>query len=127
MTTMTLNDKKNYQATVGLDLVVVDFDIFDSTVIQLSRSYYDHGMPWDEAHKRAVDELLHAEVWMSGNPERVTITRQPQLEEFQAKIEELVRDRYITREPIWNQGIAVKYLKDEYRPIAEAELTRQGK
>lgn len=49
------------------------------------------------------------------------------IEDFKAKIEMLIREGHITREPIWNQGIAVKYLKDEYRPIAEAELTRQGK
>lgn len=48
-------------------------------------------------------------------------------EDFKSKIEMLVREGYITREPIRRQGIAVKYLKDEYRPVALSELDRQGK
>ena len=129
MTTMSLNNEKHYQATVGLDTVVVDFDLFYATVAELSQSYFDHGMRWADANAKACHELLEAETWMSAPlyGKGVTIARDPQLEEWQAKIEELVRDDLITREPIWNQGIAVKYLKDEYQPIALAELDRQGK
>jgi hypothetical protein len=57
----------------------------------------------------------------------VTINGQTLLEDFCSKVEVAIREGFITREPIPGKGIAVKYLKDEYRPIAEAELTRQGK
>ncbi len=128
MTLLDYNDTQHhYHATVNEQSVEVDAEAWNEAVEDLARIYFSGVLSWQDSHERAKRELSQAEAWMSGDLDGVRINGKTIPDSFQSQIEMLVRDGHITREPIWNQGIAVKYLKDEYQGIAEAELDKQGK
>jgi len=60
--------------------------------------------------------------------EKIFVFRDPEgdREDFEALVEGLVREGYITREQ-GEFGTGLENVKDELRPIAEAELTKQRK